>query len=557
MIRRPALTAALAATAVLSTTGCGVLMRFIGDATANLITQKTASLAEVAANVSFTTNLYPTDAKTYETEVMEKAWTKGGNLLNVVFQKRHGVGMWEIEGTVTARKANGPAEPMTYFGKGAYYLMLPPNDRAPRVIEVRTATGQVAQFLAKPAAPVTIKAVNGKAAGATVDLKKDLVLDLADVGPGKLKVMLAATTLGIRTMTDVAIVKPAKRIVVPAAAFRHMGVSASMENFMGVDPGANYVVVERYEGGTIAKPGAAGAAFSLGKAWSHVPVTVVGDVKNAAGKSYTGQAPTPRGPVAYTIHKGPAFYAPPVSRAHKIAVGSLVVRASLFKQDVSVKETSTHRITTTTTYAFPPVAPASWDRLLDDSVVGFANAFKAVGAQGSLIPAERVTASPVYQSMEAVNESLDAKFVERAYRKTRHVFPESAAGLVSSVSSTFANDRPVVRLMHDVGADAVLDGRINLQIGAFEDTKQLALIPAVSFLLVGPANGYAVGPTIYASGQVSATQGVTFSEAELSDVGALRRIARLDDLMTGLRAGLTKLREEERKQGYDAIWALQ
>lgn len=125
------------------------------------------------------------------------------------------------------------------------------------------------------------------------------------------------------------------------------------------------------------------------------------------------------------------------------------------------------------------------------------------------------------------------------------------------MSSTFALDRPHVRLLSEVGADALLAANLDLQIGAFKDTNKVALIPALRFSLIGPANGYTVGPTMYATGMVAAKDGVTFSEAELADPAALRRITRLDDLMAGLKGALVKLKDEEKKQGYEAIWALQ
>lgn len=560
MRRRPVLLAAVLATATLSTTGCGVLMRFIGDRVADAITQKTADLNEVSASVQYIANLYPADAATVEVQSLEKVWAKGANLVGINFLKRRGIGMYEIDGTVTATKAGGAREPLTYLGKGAYVLLLPPGDRAPRTIEVRSSAGQVATFPARPPAAVAIKAINGKAAGATVDPSRDLVIDLAEAGSGRFKVMLAASTLGIRTMTDLAIARPAKRLVIPAAAFKHMGVTASAGGIMGVDPGANYVVVERYEGGATPRPGV-GAAFTIGKAWGHAPVTVTGDVKNAPPMTIAGVVENPRGKMRYTFGKSQAFYAPPLVRAQKVAIGSLVVRGSLFKQKTSTSESEAFGVktitTTTTTWAFPKVAPAAWDRLVEDAAAGLERVTRDLGGRATIVPVDRVTGSPIYRELEEVAEATGEKYVEKAYRGTRKVFAERLDSLLGGISSTFALDRPQVRLLNAAGADALLSARLDLQIGTWRDTEKLALVPSLSYTLVGPANGYIVGPTMYVSGSVSASEGVPFSKEELEDVGALRRIARLDDLMAGLRAGLQKVREEEKKAGYEAIWALQ
>ena len=560
MNARHALLAALLATATVSTTGCGVLMRFIGDRVADVITSKTADLTAVSASAQYVSNLYPADAGTVEVQSLEQVWKPGASIVGINFLKRRGIGMYEIDGTVVARKPGGPAEPLTYVGKGAYVLVLPPGDRAPRTIEVRSSAGQVATFPVKPPVGVAIKAINGKAAGATVDLSKDLVIDLADVGPGRLKVMLAASTLGIRAMTDLVIAKPTKRLVVPAAAFKHMGVTASAGGVMGVDPGANYVVVERYEGGSTPRPGV-GAAFTMGKAWAHAKVNVVGDVKNAAPMTVDGTVANPRGALAYTFSKGQAFYAPPLARAQRVAIGSLVVRGSLYKQKSSTSESTAFGVrtitTTTTTWAFPKVAPAAWDRLVEDAAAGLEAVSRDMGGRATIVPVERVTGSPIYREMEEVAEAAGEKYVEKAYRGTRKVFAERLDSIIGGVSSTFALDRPHIRLMGAVGADALLSARLDLQIGTWKDTEKLALIPSLSYTLVGPANGYIVGPTTYATGSVRAADGVPFSSKDLEDLGALRRVARLDDLMAGLRVALAKVRDEERKAGYDAIWALQ
>ena len=557
---RTALLAVALTTATLTASGCGILMRYVGEGAAFLITQKTADLAEVSAQAQFITNLYPADAATVEVQALEQVWVKGGNLVGINFLKRRGIGMWEIEGTVTARKAGGPAEPMTYLGKGAYVLLLQPGDRAPRTIEVRTATGQTASFPVKPAAGVAIKAVNGKPAGASVDPTRDLVIDLADPGKGRLKVMLAASPLGIRTMTDLAICAPAKRLVIPAAAFKHMGVTASAAGIVGVDAGANYVVVERYEGGTSPRPGV-GAAFTMAKSWAHAPVTVTGDIKNAAPLALSGELANPRGKMSYSFNKGQAFYAPPLSRVKKAAIGSLVVRGTLFKQKTSTSESYGLGVktitTTTTTWAFPKVAPAAWDRLAEDAAAGLQRVTGELGGRATFVPVERVTGSPIYREMEEVQETAGEKFVEKTYRGTRKVFPESFAAVIGGVSSTFALDRPHVRLLNAVGADALLSARLELEIGTWKDTEKLALVPKLSYTLVGPANGYTVGPTTYVSGWVAAADGVPFSKEMLGDVGALRKVVRLDDLLAGLRASLTRVRAEERKAGYEAIWALQ
>lgn len=68
------------------------------------------------------------------------------------------------------------------------------------------------------------------------------------------------------------------------------------------------------------------------------------------------------------------------------------------------------------------MAPAAWDRLLDDAAGGLGRGFG-----GAIVPTERVTNSALYASLDAVKDEVTDKLVERSWKQTRPVFPQSFA----------------------------------------------------------------------------------------------------------------------------------
>jgi hypothetical protein len=541
---------------VATTAGCAELLKLIGSATASAITQKTTDLKNVAIQGHYVTNLFPASTPTIETEMWGERWKTGGGVAYVNCLKRSGVGMFEIDGTVTCRKGNGAPEPMTYGGSGSYSVMLPPGDTTPRTIDIATSEGHTS-FTLKPVPGLKLKAINGKSTGATFEMGKDVTLDL-DLGPSKsadkLKVSIIASSIGIRNMADVGIFKPASRIVIPGAAFRHLSQSASLESAVQVETGDNLLLVERFHD-EIPAAGVAGAVQTIGKAWTYLPVTVTGDGKSRNGFHVGGTA----GDAWYRLDKPNAFYSRPIAAAKRLALGGLRLRGTLFRQMSSVSESYGYNAriitTTTTTWQFPQLPNATWDGVLNEMNSSMRGMFKSdFGID--LLPPNILASSPTFQSMETFNEQNDQVYIERNFPGTHSVFPISAVNLLKSVSSTFAADRPPSRVLREAGADGILTVDLDLQVGSEKDSNHVVLVPALKFSIVGPTNGYAIGPTVYASGTVALSDGVPFNEAEVRTPAGLARVIRLNDLMKTLRQALTAFKAKETSEGYTAIWAL-
>lgn len=550
--------------ALVTTSGCGVLMKLIGNATAAAITQKTGNLSDLSVRVGYTTNLFPKASGMTEAEDSGEIWQDGQNMLGVVLMKRQGVGMYELDGAVGYQeKPNGPIVPIPYMGKGAYMIGLAAKDLAPKTIIIRAANGQTAKFVVAPARPITIKAINGKAPkNAAIDLGKDLVLDLANpagTAGTPIKVSIASQAMGIRTMTAVGNFKAADRVVVPKEAFRNMQLSASHDvGAVGVLKGESYLVVERY---TQALPASScGAAEVLGQAWAWAPVVVSGDAPLNSKLEANAELPGTTSKVAYYVFKPAAFYAPPLPVARTVAVGTLRARGKLYEKKVYESKSYGYQTVTTTTTTiikqFPEVPDSHWNTLLLDLESRLGASLKRA-ANSQLLPADRLAGSPTYKAMKEIVEKRDTRdgataYVEKLRPGSRYVVAESLDTI--EVSSTFAADRVLSRVMREGKVDGLLAATLDLQIATNKDEK-LVLIPRLSYVLYGPPNGYAVGPVIYGQGFVEATDGVPFNaEALQSDPSEMSRVARLPELLNAFEASLKALRAKEQAAGYDAIW---
>ena len=94
----------------------------------------------------------------------------------------------------------------------------------------------------------------------------------------------------------------------------------------------------------------------------------------------------------------------------------------------------------------------------------------------------------------------------------------------------------------------------------FDDAAELTLQPRMSFRISGGPNGYSFGPTVFAQGVISG-MGQPFDEAKINSgaegLSVLESIVRRQDLVKAFKDGISEVKAEEAKKGYDKIWKLQ
>lgn len=538
---------------LLLSTGCAMISTQIGSVTAKLLTGTTADLSQVSATVKFVRNAYPMETATTEVKYAGDLWQPGSNIAVINFVKRQGIGMFQIDGVV---RING--EEVPHFVNGVYGQIVEGDD--PVSFEIETTTGQTASFTVEPVAPIRIKSINGKTDAATIDMTKDLVLELDNPAGSQgvpLRVALLADAVGTRGFYDLGIFSARDRLVIPASAFRHSAPPNA--RFFTFNKGENWLLVERFTARAGDAP-AVGAAQLIAQSWDCKPVTLSGDVDVIDRLEVTGTVGNEddADAISYSLNKPNASYGRPFASGKRFALGSLSVRGTLRKQETDSYSYTTGNVkttvTTTTTWQFPQLPTEFWDELLESLHDDISDLLKErYGIK--LIPVETVVASPQYANMEEIEDENTQVEISRSYKGTKNLIPTSLRAMVGNVSSTFAADRPDARLMADLGVDGLIAVTLDLDVPT--DTDQITLRPMLSLRVTGPPNGYMIGPTIYTEGLVGSKAGVPTNEADLSSVESLMSsVVRKDEIMAALTRALDELEAQERELGYHDLWAM-
>lgn len=550
-----------------TTSGCAEVMKAMGDATATLLTEKTQSIANASLQVSYISNLFPRETQETGISYMGEAWQEGKNALSLIFFKNKGVGMYVLDegGSIGYRNAGSQAAftPLPYIAYGAYSATLAANDLAPKEIQIVSPRGETMAFTVNPAPSIKIKSINGLASNAKIDTNQDLILELdlpAQNTDSTIRVSLLSTVLGVKSFVDLAIVKPAPRIVIPAAAFKHLSVSSSAQGFVAFDPGQNYLRVERYQirGSESLRSRQVAAFQNLGQSWSTAAVQLTGNARDQSSLQVDGSLPIANNKVmTYQVASQNAFYSPPLATGKKFAVSSLHVEGTLYEQSTSQSEKTSgnyRTITTTTiTKEFPQLPSSVWEQVLQSFHSELSNALnKQFGI--AMTPTETLLKSPTYQELEAASEENTYKFIKHSYKGSKYLLPRSIGKILETTSSTFASDRPISRLMKESGTDGLLALNLNLQIAADENNK-LILIPGLNYSISAPPHGYVVGPTTYAQGWVQGT-GVPFNAEQLKSVAGINQVIQQKELIAALQKSWKELDARQRTAGYHAIWGV-
>lgn len=543
----------LALIALTPVTLCGCAAA--GKLAVNMMTQSTSDLSNSAIVAYYTTNLYPATTRTYEATYDAKLWGEGSSQVMFNVLKRSGVGMYKIDGTV---KMNDVAVPNVMAGN--YGLLLPPADKEPRRVNIQTSTGKTAAFTIAPTLPVSIKSINGKADGATVNLNEDMTIELDNPRGSEgtmLSVKLIMDVLGVRSFVETIVARSANRIVVPKEAFANALVTASAGGFVSFNKGPNTVLVERFATNLDQIDGL-GAIQRVSRAWSSKPVTVTGDAGNKTGIKVEGTFGEGADKFTYSAAKPAAFTGIPFAKGKTFGLASFSIRGTIFSQKSTSSSSTTGNVTTTTTttttLAFPQLPDSYWNNLLETMYGDFIKTLRSE-YKIEMVPVERVTAARAYASLEVPSETNTSVKVARNYKGTKTLIPTSMSGLLGSVSSTFAHDRPIDRLLREAGVDGLISVTIDFQISTDAGGK-IVLNPVMSYRFDGPVNGY-FASTSYGYGAVQG-QGAPFNrEAVEKDPNSLTRVLKKDLLMGAFKKMLHDLQAVEDKEGYTRIWALQ
>lgn len=520
------------------------------------ITETTTSLKSIACSAYYVNNLYPKNVGTTSVEIMGDKWIEGSNSLTVTMAKKQGIGSYKLDGEVLADN-----EPLSYVLGGSYAKIYDSQNLSPKKIEIKSKSGEQAFISVDAPKPFNLISVNGKNTSAEVDLNKDLFLEFDNFKNldknERIKVSFLMDVLGVKEFVDIGVFKPTKLLRIPSAAFKNLSVSASTSGVAELKPGKNFVRVERYN---LKKDRILGfgATQAVSMAWQTMPVNLLGESIQNKGIEVRGEIgkTDSENYMNYYLYTPNAFYTKPFSKAKKFALYSLNVRGLLknVQTNTSTNEVNNIKTTTTTTITrqFPKLPDAYWDQLMNNSYKDITKILKDLNIE--LIPIQKVLGSREYSFIEEVNEVNTEREIIKKYKNTKAIMPVSFDKMINNISSTFANDRPEVRLIDELGVDGLIGVAIDLVID--KNSELIKLVPRMSVRMIGGTNGYNVGPLSYGTGMISGN-GTSFSESEFNNINALNRITRKDDMMKLFNKSIKDLIKKEKENGYESIWSLQ
>lgn len=540
---KPTLKPLLAISLAVGLTGCATILLKVAKGVGGLTTEKLSTLDDVVATVGMGTNLHPVELGTVSQSLFS-GWKTGGDVFSVMFTRKSAFGFVKLDGEVTI-----DGKPMEYGLAGVYGLVTDAN-ASPRKVEVTMKSGQKASFLIEPPKErLKLLSINGKKDGEiALDLTQDVTLELeipAGLENKLIKATIAITQIGLKEHSDVCYIRAASKVVIPAGAFRNIGLAPASTALYSFKNTFFSVAIED----TAAAKDVTGPLASIkyntfnsdGKF-----VSVAKEPKINTGLVYKGEDKDLE--VKYDYFKPGAFFSRPFSQVKTVALKSFSIRGTTYSQSTSTSETSTTITTTTTTLKFPEQPDAVWDALLEKLYPDFIAVIQSE-LDCTVLPVENVTGAEAYKSIaDLAKDDVNTKVqFTRGFRNTKVV------SAFMPITDGYGANGVDEKLMAQTGANSLLSMTIDLEIST--DGKLVLMIPKFAIQLYGKTNGPNL-PTKYFNGSIQSITGVSFNQNITQ--AELEKIVRKDVMVAALRKGLQDLKAKEKANGdYGPVWALQ
>lgn len=542
----------------LGATGCSTVMTRVGTLAARAMTGSTDDLSEVNYMLTYTDAAPPSESGEAGTNVVSD-YRGGQPLLSNVLFKRNGIGLLNLDGTVTL----GGAEPLPRLFPGTYGRFFETAPSEPLALTFQSATGQTEQFTITPRPAIRIARINGQApTGATISLNEPLVLEIERTATdaADLRIGLLGTTAGVKGFWDVAVVGAATRVELPAEIWTHTQGNP-------INRGDTWLRVDEYVRPVAEPTPSGGQALAVAYASAYANVTVTGEradnlvgIASNQGARLTGEAEDNGRTVQWTAVKPVAFLSPPLGHARRLALVSLNVTATSLSQSETRTSESTNystgvvtTTTTTRTRQFAQLPDALWEDLLVRTFNGL-TARMAPAIDATLVPVADVLAAGAYQRFPAPDDANSARFVRHSYAGLRDLDAVSFASLTTDTSGPFSAAK-LDNLMRELGVDGLVVAELAL---AMPD-DEFSLTPTLTFRILAPSTD----PMQYAAASfldVTVTgEGQEVTNDMLGDPAALAAFlptaVNLDALLDGFGQAVAGVAAYEAATPvYDAVW---
>jgi hypothetical protein len=543
----------------------------IGKLAGNLMTGKADNLAAVSIKNNFICGIYSPEIETSEIKFFKDGLIEGDYLVSVTFMKQEGMGMIELEGEVTCE-----GEPMEYVGLGSYVRRfdLPPANSVE--VNIKAINGDEATFNYPTIQSIHFVTVNGETSLPVLDMDEDIELEYYNP-PGsegtKVRLSLITDVMGARALNHFADFNVDKigrvKVTIPKEALANPEIAGQL-NAGNFNKGENFLVLEREklinkgDYGSEQKPGNAGTSDITVRSYASMPVIVKGkqDGGLLVSLKVTGQSEDKS--IGYDFYKPNATTGIPLSKASKFGLVSFTMSASTYKRESETSTSSstigntryTTTTTTTTTYQFPQLPDSYWDRVMD-KVYAQVSGFLASEYNIEFVAPEVVMSTPQYGTLFSDSEANTMKGVQRSYKGTKRVSPQSMGEIFGSLSSNQTSDNPTVNMMKEAGdLDGLMSMHLDLVVGANADGN-IVLFPTLKVSAYGRNEKDNDKQGRYFDGAVVRTTGESFNEDLLkSNPAELARVVSAPLLIEVFKIGIKTLRSKEVELGFDKIWSI-
>lgn len=503
---------------------------------------ETPSLDNVEVLASVGTNIFPRDLGLATNDFLKGEWVDNGDFTMLMLSSPNGFQFFKYAGTI---KLNG--KELKHQSFGIHSAVEAPNSDNKKISFEKNGVEEGSFTVPPPAKNIQLLSINGAKSSINIDLTKDVVLELANytTGPDALiRVDIVTSIIGMRSLTMAAYVKPAPKVVIPAAAFRNIetqnkGIGFKNSYLMVSD---QQLVKSIAQSGVFKGPIVAVTGSNAGM-W----VNVTNSPEIEKGIAFSEVDKVNGSELEVSVKKLNAAYAMPLSFAKKIAVASMSIQGTT--QLYESKTNNWTKTETTKSIDFPQI-PEEWlQEVLGGMYAQFTQATADV-TNGQILPENAIPLAPSYELVQDFfkDEMNTADQFLTVYKKLNPIKP-----LTSNSMRLFGENA----LLKETGADALLKVSIALQLSY--DGKP-AMTPFLTIEMDGVSNGgfrSFVGNTKYFSVTIKGApyiikKGKTLTKEELT------KIVQTNDLAAAYKKALINLKEKEAAIGdYEIVWKLQ
>jgi hypothetical protein len=284
---------------------------------------ETPNLDDVDVLASVGTNIFPKDLGLATNDFLKGEWIDNGDFTMLMLSSPNGFQFFKYAGTI---KLNG--KELKHQSFGIHTAVEAPNSGNKKISFEKNGVEEGSFTVPPPSKNIQLISINGAKSSVNIDLTKDVVLELANfstIPESLIRVDIVTSIIGMRSLTMAAYVKPAAKVVIPAAAFRNLETQNKGTGFKN-----SYLMVSDQQlvksvaqSGVFKEPVIAVTGSNAGM-W----VNVTNSPEIAKGITFSDIEKVNGSELEVSVKKLNAAYAMPLSFAKKIAVASMSIQGT-------------------------------------------------------------------------------------------------------------------------------------------------------------------------------------------------------------------------------------